>query len=265
MYSIREEICVWQGAQRQQGECHGIFHIRWSRWAHYLPRKHDRCTTKKIDQDRFVANCKKVFSNRNVVIFISTSSQLHPFRRRLSGDNVFLTCVSSRFDCFNVQDINFTTLSKRLFFECFLCVFDWYRWHLHDNDKKFKSKVVSRYCHDAGINNIDFPSYSPDLNPIENLWAGHIKGTCWKQLPEDRWRADWRYWARMEAHWKIALCSSCPKYDQTMPSGYKQHRGQNKLWINRLQRFKSCELMISQFSLSVATNFVHDCTGRTCN
>ena len=36
----------------------------------------------------------------------------------------FSTCGSSGFYCFNVQDINFTTLSKRLFFECFLCVFD---------------------------------------------------------------------------------------------------------------------------------------------
>ena len=29
--NFREEVRVRQGAQRQQGECHGIFHIRWSR------------------------------------------------------------------------------------------------------------------------------------------------------------------------------------------------------------------------------------------
>lgn len=44
-------------------------------------------------------------------------------------------------------------------------------WHLHDNDKKFHSKVVTEWCHEHGVNNMEFPAYSPDLNPIENLWA----------------------------------------------------------------------------------------------
>ena len=45
----------------------------------------------------------------------------------------------------------------------------WY--FLHDNDKKFKSHLVQNFIHDKGITTIDFPPYSPDLNPIENLWA----------------------------------------------------------------------------------------------
>ena len=44
-------------------------------------------------------------------------------------------------------------------------------WFLHDNDKKFKSHLVQNYVHNAGIQLIDFPAYSPDLNPMENLWA----------------------------------------------------------------------------------------------
>lgn len=44
-------------------------------------------------------------------------------------------------------------------------------WFLHDNDKKFRSRLVQDFIHNAGVSLIDFPPYSPDLNPIENLWA----------------------------------------------------------------------------------------------
>jgi hypothetical protein len=46
------------------------------------------------------------------------------------------------------------------------------QWYLlHDNDKKFKSNLVTEHLHNTGISTIDFPPYSPDLNPIENLWS----------------------------------------------------------------------------------------------
>ena len=45
------------------------------------------------------------------------------------------------------------------------------QWYLlHDNDKKFHSKEVKAALHGLGITSLDFPPYSPDLNPIENLW-----------------------------------------------------------------------------------------------
>jgi transposase len=43
-------------------------------------------------------------------------------------------------------------------------------WLLWDNDKKHKSILVQTWLHRWGINRIDFPPYSPDLNPIENFW-----------------------------------------------------------------------------------------------
>ena len=43
-------------------------------------------------------------------------------------------------------------------------------WLLHDNDKKFKSRLVQTWLHNNGVSVLDFPPYSPDLNPIENLW-----------------------------------------------------------------------------------------------
>jgi transposase len=44
-------------------------------------------------------------------------------------------------------------------------------WFLQDNDPKHKSRIVRTWLFNHGIQCLDFPPYSPDLNPIEHLWA----------------------------------------------------------------------------------------------
>jgi transposase len=43
-------------------------------------------------------------------------------------------------------------------------------WFLQDNDPKHTSIPVRTWLHNKGVQCLDFPPYSPDLNPIENLW-----------------------------------------------------------------------------------------------
>jgi transposase len=55
---------------------------------------------------------------------------------------------------------------------------------LQDNAPYHASNETKRWLHNHGVSCIDFPPYSPDLNPIENLWA-YLKRRIESRFPKD--------------------------------------------------------------------------------
>ena len=59
------------------------------------------------------------------------------------------------------------------------------RWRLlQDNDPKNKSRIVKKFLDEEVPEVIDWPSNSPDANPIENLWSV-IKRRVEKRRPSN--------------------------------------------------------------------------------
>lgn len=84
----------------------------------------------------------------------------------------------------------------------------------HDNDPKHTSKVVRNYLSNAQFTVLDWPSQSPDLNPIENLW-GRIKHrlrklTIGPSSLDEVYAFVKREWESMEQDYLLTLIHSMP-------------------------------------------------------
>lgn len=84
-----------------------------------------------------------------------------------------------------------------------------------DNDPKHKSKKAIQWFQDNGVEVLQWPSYSPDLNPIEHMWA-ELKRKL--QLYDELPKSITELWERISYTWNKCMTKEyCQKLIESMP------------------------------------------------
>lgn len=84
----------------------------------------------------------------------------------------------------------------------------------HDNDPKHTAKITKQYIKTRRIRVLDWPSMSPDLNPIENLWS-ILKRQLNQYDSEPNGMSE--LWDRVEHEWSKISQETCKKLIESMP------------------------------------------------
>ena len=84
----------------------------------------------------------------------------------------------------------------------------------HDNDPKHKSKLVQEWLSDQEFKVLPWPAQSPDLNPIEHLWA-EVKRKLNKFDSPPKGMLD--LWERIESTWNEITPQTCQNLISSMP------------------------------------------------
>lgn len=144
--------------------------------------------------------------------------------KKFGGGNVKVwACITSRGPGYMCRiDGNMDTdLFLKIMDEDFMDSLDWYSMDLddiellQDSDPKHTSKKSMEWYKTKGLQLLDWPTNSPDLNPIENVWA-HVKKMLARYLTEPAGVKE--LWQRLSKEWDTdEVKDLCKKVIHSMP------------------------------------------------
>jgi transposase len=109
---------------------------------------------------------------------------------------------------------------KDILQEYLLQTIDWYDLDAeqvifqHDNDPKHKSRSIQEWLGEQEFDVIEWPPQSPDLSPIENLWATLIRRLNQYESPP---KGMIELWERVESEWNKIEAEECRRLVESMP------------------------------------------------
>jgi transposase len=83
-----------------------------------------------------------------------------------------------------------------------------------DNDPKHTSKLATNWFETEGIQLLDWPAQSPDLNPIEHLWHLLKKKVQAHETPA---KGVWELWDKTAEGWDEIRPEECQRLIESMP------------------------------------------------
>ena len=84
----------------------------------------------------------------------------------------------------------------------------------HDNDPKHTAKCTTNFLLNAGIEVLDWPPQSPDLNPIEHMWEWFKRKLSDYSNPPSSIH---QLWLHIEDVWNTITKEECLRLIDSMP------------------------------------------------
>ena len=112
-------------------------------------------------------------------------------------------------------------LYKQILEDELLHTIDWYDINAeraifqHDNDAKHKARSVQEWLNQQPFEVLEWPPQSPDLNPIEHLWAWLKRRLNQYERPPSGMI---ELWERVQAEWDKIDTEVCLKLVESVPN-----------------------------------------------
>ena len=96
-----------------------------------------------------------------------------------------------------------------------------------DNDPKYTAGTVTKFISSTFMDSLKWPSYSPDINPMDDIWAW-LKRRVSQDMPSDVCKLK----GSIRKHWRELTCEMIIPYVNDMERRFREIKEKQGRRIN---------------------------------